>query len=250
MTERVAICLRGAVAKKTSRFPLENQIYVSGEYVNYAAVKNSIQRHIVDCNKNMTFDFFIHCWSTDLENELVRLYNPVRWKFEDNRIYNDEIRKGIPDSSQFGQLSSVLSMKKSLELVDDSYDRIILVRPDVLLWKDMNLSEYEKDVIYVNRWIEERGDFHFVMSSKHKSIFENMYPSAIAGNLCFGEGWIKKCILDDGRFQFRSDNIRAGVHEEVLRQIKLTSVDRHGIRPEFFVQYGLDIDEITNATIH
>lgn len=250
MAERVAICLRGAVAKKTTRFPLENQVYATGDYVNYVAVKNSIQRHVIDCNKHAHFDFFIHCWSFELEDKLVSLYEPKKWKFEDNRQYNDEIRKGLSEPNQFAQLSAVLSMKKVLELVDGSYDRIILMRPDVLLWKDMDLTSYEKSVIYVNRWIDERGDFHFVLGSQHKELFEKMFTSAVGGNLCFGEGWIKKCILDDGRFEFKSDNIRAGVHEEVLRQLKLTSINIHGIPPEFFLQYGLVSDEINAAIVH
>lgn len=250
MPERVAICLRGAVAKMSTRFPHENQVYATGEYVNYVAVKNSIQRHIVDCNKSVQFDFFIHCWSFDLENSLISLYQPKKWKFEDNRQYSNDIRKGISDPNHFGQLSWVLSMKKVLELVDDSYDRIILLRPDVLLWKDMQMDLYDTNSIYVNKWIDERGDFHFVFGQEHKELFENMFTSAIRGNLCFGEGWVKKCILEDGRFNFKSDTIQAGLHEEVLRQLKLTSISVHKIHPDFFLQYGLTSEEINIATIH
>jgi hypothetical protein len=249
MSKRAAICIRGAVAKKSTRFVYENQLYTRGQYVNFTAVRNAIQRHIIDCNPSVSFDFYIHCWSTDLEDPLVKLYAPVKWKFEDNRVYNDRIKQGIPDASRFGQLSSVLSMGKALELIEKPYDHILLVRPDVLLWKDMILSEYDQTHIYVNRWIEERGDFHFVMSPQHLEVFKSMFSSVLnRKSAFFGEGWIKQYLLDNG-FPLKSDNIHAGVHQEVLRQIKLTSVDRHKIHPSFFTQYGLSLQDIEEANV-
>ena len=222
---------------------------MDGNFVNYVAVSKSIQRHIVECNPDIVFDFFIHCWSVELEESLVKLYNPKLWKFEDNRQYNEEIRRGILAPCNFGQLSSVLSMKKSIELMEDSgihYDRVILFRPDVLIWKDMLLNEYDQNYIYVNNWIDNLGDFHFVMSKSNSQLFKRLYETASLDNPCFGEGWIRRFIKE----YIRSDSICAGQHEEVLRQLKLVSVLRHKISPSFFQRYGLTLAEIDEYTIH
>jgi hypothetical protein len=249
--EKVAICIRGAVSKRTGRFQREGEVYtVKGDYVNIDAVRRSIQRHVQDCNPSCSFDFYIHCWSTDLEDSLVDLYKPLKWKFEDNRLYADAIRAGVTTPAEFAQLSSVLSMGKSLELIDGDYDRIIMIRPDVLLWKDMRLHEYDTNAIYVNNWMDRRGDFHFVLSPQHSYIFKEMFHAALNGDTCFGEGWIKHRILRDGRFEYRSDSIRAGHDEEVLRQLRLVSIQRHGIQPAVFLDYGLTLDEIERYTVH
>lgn len=237
-------------SKKNTRFPFENQLYVKGDYVNIYAVRKSIQKHIIECNPHCSFDFFIHCCSVDIEDKIVSLYNPKQWKFEDNRVYADDIKNRISDPSQYGQLSSVLSMKKVIDMVDESYDRVILIRPDVLIWKDMLLNDYNKESIYVNKWISEMGDFHFVMSQEHVYIFKNMFESAVGNNLCFGEGWIRKCILDQNNVQLKSDDIEAGKHQEVIRKIKLTSVDRHGIPPSFFMKYGMTNSEINESVVN
>ena len=52
-------------------------------------------RHIVQPNKNFSFDFFIHCWSTDLEKQLVELYKPVAYQFENNIQYKGEFEEFI-----------------------------------------------------------------------------------------------------------------------------------------------------------
>lgn len=239
------------MSKRAGRFQYEGDVYnVQGDYVNIDAVRTSIQRHIQDCNPSSSFDFYIHCWSTDIEEALVRLYKPVMWKFEDNRRYADAIRSGVTSPAEFGQLSSVLSMGKSLELIEGNYDRIIMIRPDVLLWKDMILHEYDRNVIYVNNWIDRRGDFHFVLSPHHSYVFKEMFQAAVNGDTCFGEGWIKHRILRDGRFEYRSDSICAGRHEEVIRQLGLVSVQRHKIDPTVFLDYGLTLDEIERYTVH
>lgn len=249
--EKVAICIRGAVSKLGGRFEREGQVYtVQGDYVNVDAVRLSLQRHIQDCNPSCSFDFYIHCWSTDLEDRLVRLYTPRKWKFEDNRLYADTIRRGVNTPAEFALLSSVLSMGKSLELIEGDYDRIIMIRPDVLLWKDILLHEYDRNVIYVNNWIDRRGDFHFVFSPQHSYIFKEMFHAALNGDTCFGEGWIKHRILRDGQFEYRSDSIRAGHDEEVLRQLGLVAVQRHGIDPARFLDYGLTLDEMERYRVH
>lgn len=46
------------------------------------------------------------------------------------------------------------------------YDMVVLYRPDVLLWKDMDLASYDvSEGVFVNAHPNFGGHFHFVMSS-------------------------------------------------------------------------------------
>ena len=47
---------------------------------------------------------------------------------------------------------------------------------------------------------------------------------------------------------FRADNIKCGIHQEVLRKLKFGSIDRHNISEEFFYKYGLSSEQIKQLT--
>ena len=47
---------------------------------------------------------------------------------------------------------------------------------------------------------------------------------------------------------FRADNIKCGIHQEVLRKLKFGSIDRHNIPEEFFYEYGLTSEQIQQLT--
>jgi hypothetical protein len=226
----------------SGRVSMENQLYTDSPYINYTAVYNSLCVHLFGCNPDTQFDIFIHCWSTDLEDRLVDLYKPKKWLFEDNRRYNGLINASIDTPENFAQGSQVLSITKTLELMHSTgvrYDRVVIIRPDVLLWKDMVLSRYDLDKVYVNQWKEQLGDFHFVMNYDNSIIFGRAFDSA----LVTGEGWLKQYILSRISPPVE-DDIVAGVNQEVLRHISLTSIRLHGIPHSVFDRYGLSESEL------
>ena len=76
--KRAALCIRGAVAKKTKRCDQVGEIYTeASDYIKYSSVYKSIMRHIVLANPDYDVDIFIHCWNVDLKEELVSIYKPV-----------------------------------------------------------------------------------------------------------------------------------------------------------------------------
>lgn len=223
---------------------MENQLYNDSPYINYTAVYESLRLHLFACNPDTQFDIFIHCWSIDLEDRLVDLYKPKKWLFEDNRLYNSLINASINAPQNFAQGSQVLSITKSLELMQSTgvrYDRVVIIRPDVLLWKDMVLTKYDPDRVYVNRWQQQLGDFHFVMNYDNSIIFSRAFVSA----LVTGEGWLKQYIVSHISPPLE-DDIVAGVDQEVVRHIGLTSIRLHGIPHSVFSRYGLSKSELNS----
>ncbi len=255
---KVAICLRGAVSKITQRFLYPGSLYDPGNYINYHAVHKSILKHIILPNKNATFDFFIQCWNIDLEKELVELYKPKSWLFEDNNIYKNEITHNLNATNkslnEFGATSQLLAISKTINIMNDYvdknnifYDYVIIYRPDVLLWKDIDLDSYDNNKIYVNAHPGSGGDFHFIMNLSNSYEFSKIYGTTKSNNIVTDtslHGKIRAFVEHYMNKILHMDNIIPGIHQEVLRKLKIMSIDLHKVQIEQFYQYGLTHDEI------
>lgn len=259
---KCAICLRGAISKITHRFMHPGELYNPGTYVNYKAVYNSIMKHIVEANPGIEFDFFIQCWNTDLELELKELYKPKAVLFEDNNIYRDEILISLQKTGRpiqdFGTTSQLLALSKSIVLLKNyaeqnniSYDYVICYRPDVLLWKDMDLKTYDNDKVYVNAHPNAVGDFHFVMNLENAYEFSKLYETSFYNNVVTNSYLHGKIKLYVEHFMGKTlyiDNIVPGADQEVLRKLKKAIIEK-GHNIENFFQYGLIKDEINTYTL-
>lgn len=253
MNGRVAVCLRGAVAKVSGTFFTSGSLYREGEYVNFEACTKSIQKHLVEANPSLQMDFFIHCWNKDLQNSLTSLYSPQGALFEDNSLYEAEITAKSRLPNDFSGISHSLSIKKSIELMENHqsvnnfiYDRVILTRPDVILLKDIEFQHYQQDNIYVNGTIDHsiNADFHFVMKSEYASQFKMLYNSIEKGNPCRAHFWMKNYINNYMGQTLYEDALIAGVDEEVLRKIHFTTICQHKVPLDRFLEYGLTRKEI------
>ena len=174
MKEKMAIVMTGGMACPNRRFQSSTNLKCE-KYVNYRACFNSTMKHIVLNNKNIDFDFYIHSWNVDLMVDLDEIYKPKSSLYEDNENYRNEFAKVNIDGPNLSQLSKALSQKKGIVLVESSginYDRVMIYRPDVLLWKDMDIAQYEYEKIYFNGQLG--GDFHFLMNMKTRSIWSGL----------------------------------------------------------------------------
>lgn len=245
--KRVAICLHGAISKIGKRFATQGELYNNNQYVNYTACYNSIIKHIVQANQNYIFDFFIHCWNPDLQGDIIKLYNPQASLFEDNNLFKDEINQKITNPIDFGGVSRSLSIKKSIELLEQhyqnsSYDVVIIYRPDVILFKNLNLDNYDTNNIYCNG--NDNGDFHFIMSYDNALLFKNLYHSLQQGNHHRYHWWINNFITNFLHKKLIADDIMPGQHQEVLRKIQSTTVKIYKISINTLLEYGLTETEI------
>lgn len=228
--KRIAFCMRGAVSKSFGAFQRQGDLYNNGDYVDYVACRNSIFRHIIEPNtKDYEFYIFCHCWNTDLENDIVNLYNPLKYKFEDNRIYNDEINLVCHDPVNFSGISQSLSIKNSIQLKEEyeretntQFDMVISNRYDVLIWKDMLFDKYNNldDVLYVdNHNCNGTGEFHFVMNNYNSFKFKYLFDSLFARHKYQVHFWIKHYVELFMKKRMIPDNITPGHHIEAMRKI-------------------------------
>ena len=239
--------MRGAVSKKNGAFFCKDDLYSNAEYVDYNACYNSIKKHIINSNtNNYKIDIFCQGWNIDLEKELVGKYNPVKYCFENNSNYNNDILKLCQHDTDFGGISQALSFKKAIELKEAyenennmSYDIVILYRYDVLLWKDMNLNEYTNlnDNIYVNAHHDSNGDFHFVMSNEKSNKFKNLIDSINFGNNYRMHFWIKNYVINYMKSSIKMDNIIPGLHQEAIRKIYNFSIRPNHLTMDMFNSY-------------
>jgi len=254
---KCAICLRGAMSKIGNKFIYPGTLYSDSPYVNYNAVHKSIMKHIVDANSDIQFDFFIQSWNIDLENDLTTLYKPCAVSFEDNNIYKEEIINNLKEThislQNFGSNSQLLAFTKSIQLLknyvdtnDVYYDYVILYRPDVLLWKDINLNDYDKNKIYVNAMPNGGGDFHFIMNMENSFEFSKIYDTTKTNNIVtntYIHGKIKMYVQHFMGKELFLDDIVPGRDQEVLRKLKIM-IRNTNIDVNKFYDFGLTNDEI------
>lgn len=244
---KVALCMRGAVGKNIGPFSNKNVLYNKGEYEDYHACFNSIQKHIIETNKEQyNIDIFCQGWNKDLEEDIINKYKPIKYIFEDNSMYNDLISKLCEKESDFGGISQALAFKKVIELKEEyekeiniEYDIVILYRYDVILWKNIYLNEYTdlNDYIYVNAHNDCNGDFHFIMNNEKSKSFKNLINSIELGNKHICHYWIKNYIINYMKSKIKVDNIIPGKHQEVIRKIWEFSISTKHLSMELFNSY-------------
>ena len=263
MKKRVALCLRGGVGRQKAHIRRPNElddypydINNNHHYIKKEACYNSIKKHIIDSNPEYDFDVFIHCWEVVLEKDMVELYKPKLYKFEDNTLYKEEILAKIKEQTKtmydFSQCSHALSTKKCMELKEVYektnnfvYDTVILYRPDVLLWKDMILSRYLSNNIYVNRWSAgPLADFHFVMSSENATKIKWMYDDINKLSPSLMHTMFNRYITGIMKQNLLMDDIDAGIHQEVCRKIKWPLYVYKSITLDKLLDYNLSEDDI------
>ena len=239
---RVAICLRGGIAS-------DKDINGSGDkiYIDYKKCYRSILKHIIEPNSdNYEFDFFCHCWSYDLESEITNLYSPKMKLFEDNKIYYNEINKAAqnisqsiedidkPNQQNFRVASAALSLKKVIELKEQyesdnniKYDIVILFRYDILLFKNMNLQNYQDldNNVYVDGHPESNGEFYWAMNNTMSNTFKNLFNSADLGNHPRTHYWVKNYVFNYMNKNMVMDNIAPPHDIETFTRV-------YGIRSE------------------
>lgn len=237
MKKKCALCLRGCIDKiKSGHFHDIDSIYSNGNYINVYSIYNSIETHIINNNQDFDFDFFIHCWNPDMKDIMCDLYKPKAFLFENQNLYRDIVNCSS-DGQKLGISKSLDLMINYSERMSIKYDKIIIYRPDVLLYKNMNLNNYIDNNIYCNDNI--RQDFHFIMNYNNAKKFKNI----INYKINFYE--FCKNVLNN---PIIADNIKCGIDQEVLRKLKMASIDRHNIDRTIFYKYGLNDAEIELMT--
>lgn len=237
MNKKCAICLRGCIDKiKSGHFHEIDSIYLKGEYINIYSIYKSIEMHIIKNNPNFDFDFFIHCWNPDMKDKMCDLYKPKDYLFEYQTLYKDVVNCCL-DGQKLGISKSLDLMINYSKNTSTHYDKIIIYRPDVLLFTNMNLTDYKDEYIYCNDNVMQ--DFHFIMNYNNATKFKDIINYKITF-YDFCNIILKNPII--------GDNIKCGTDQEVLRKLKMASIDRNKVDRTKFYKYGLNDAEIELMT--
>lgn len=175
------ITIGGLESKKiTEGNEKQRELSLNGNFLEpcYKGIYNHIQKN----NSKHKFDYFLSHWVSDINNQntknkierMKKLYNPKGFHFENYR--------NLPREYSF-----LLSMRIGLHLAlqQKKYDYIFFIRPDALLWKNIDIDNLELDKIYRNDGVAHTGDFYFSMNLKNALIFVQK-PMYIRVNNMYG----------------------------------------------------------------
>jgi hypothetical protein len=178
---KIALCLQGLVGSIKGK---NCQMIGGGDKVLEISYKHN-KKHLLDLNK---VDTFIHSWSTELKDDMIKKYNPKSY------IIEPQIEFKIPpyiksDSSRaFAHLSRWYSYKKVVELVNEyellnkfEYDLILVQRFDLIWNVDINFKNIDPFYFYVGKSSlnpsQEWSDRWFLSNSSNMKSFSLLYDN-------------------------------------------------------------------------
>tara|TARA_A100001011_G_scaffold400690_1_gene517633 strand:+ start:3113 stop:4324 length:1212 start_codon:yes stop_codon:yes gene_type:complete len=149
---KVAVCIYGNVGdiKRSRDTSCEESLADLSAKISYAHFK----KHVIDANPDIDFDIFIHCWNKNLEEEIVSMYKPTLYLFENNKKFYEYKEYEYKEVIKKDREQYLLSRQKSIDLCfnydkDNSYDFIISTRFDIAYKKNLDLSFLKKGHLYI-----------------------------------------------------------------------------------------------------
>lgn len=179
---RIAFCLYGMIGSN----------YGDGlkkQNLNPSIAAEYYKKNIINYNKKNKVDVFIHSWSYDYKEKLIKLYKPKECIFEKQKKYNSDLMNKISKKrfsykdylkdllmkffskkkyhqrverikiATYQGLSRWYSSKKSIELAEKyskkknlKYDFIMVSRFDVAFYKPILFDKYDPDKFWVSHW--------------------------------------------------------------------------------------------------
>jgi len=152
---KVAFCLSGKTGGLSGKGGL-------GEPVDYEYCHKLFNENIIKRNDT---DVFIHSWSVEEKEKLLRLYSPVASIFEEDKDFGatDNLqvngKKGNNltlfyfTRSKFYSTQQVLRLKKKFEEENNFiYDAVMLNRFDLLWHTPVDFSIFNMDFLYAAHW--------------------------------------------------------------------------------------------------
>lgn len=286
MTPRYALVLAGAISRVyhhgSSLTPQSQHIYMGKEFpfTPVEITGAAINKHIIQANGGeASVDTFLHCWNHELESRLRAVYNTTLRAdlFEDNRRVQRDFTLNSPHDkmkyrgrrnflrSDWRQVSWAISISRAIGLLmkhcrrtsvassasSSCYDAVIVYRPDVMLIKDLNVSEIlenraqsrnitqgkARKSVFVGKWMNGHGDLHLIMPFSAAERFgETVIDFLRRRDNARAHAWLPE-IFKHLNLAVEMDDIRPGWDEEVYRKIPWAPMTCNG--KEAFESYGM-----------
>lgn len=228
------------------------------QFVDVEQTRRDLESYVVTPSGGAhLFDFFIHSSvpSTAVQAALLQLYKPTAARFNGGyaRMWGPglkataaKLHMSAAEASRWASAAAALQLVREAEVARGRrYTRIMLSRPDMHLWRAVQLPSYCADRVYVNicgppyHRRDCAADFHLVFSSENAERFATL-PSHF-GRFRFG-AWehgkeaisanqmLERFVTSVVGVPLLRDHVVAGRHEEVARKA-LPKYESYGKQP-------------------
>mgnify|MGYP003385014898 FL=1 len=148
---KIALCLSGKVGNTKGKSG-----YYQSEYKVLKKGYDHYKKHIIDVND---IDVFVHCWDTELEDDINSLYKPKDIIVEKQVIFDiPNYVKGEYQRKQNHYSRGFSNMKVNNLCCDFSqknnikYDFVMTTRFDLAFETDIIFDDYDTNKFYAGRW--------------------------------------------------------------------------------------------------
>ena len=245
---RVALCFHGLVGN--------NGKGGKGATLNLKESFKTIKKYLIDANPQFNFDIFVHSWSKNNEDEILKTFKPINFLIDKQQ--NFENSKSHPEIKFFYQYISfyknlfifkkylknkkiqsfrafsrwysayqVNKLKKNYETLNNfEYDLVMLLRMDLKFLKSFELENLSKKKFYCSNWNDGPTP-------------ENNYKNSILTN----NFSIKKNygLLD---FWFISDSSKMNIFSDIYKSINKYKIDPHFAAKQHCKKNNIEIQYI------
>lgn len=145
---KIAICLHGKFTGINNR----------GEIQGFEIPFEYLKKNVITENT----DVFLHGWDDDpMETEkLINLVKPKKALLEKQIVFDhpfkhyDFVPHGGWNTKDYlnNNYSRFYSLKRAMELIDDSYDLVMVMRFDCIFYEKFDFSLLEKEKFYLSHW--------------------------------------------------------------------------------------------------
>lgn len=173
---KVALCYHG-IAKG---YNFKN----GGLSVGYSYEFDLIKKNLINQNPNSSFDIFLHSWSLDAKDEVIKKIKPKDYLFEQSRVFKkptlfillkENLKRIFGKGFETKRINNIYSrwysFKKVCDLVkksEETYDLVIVTRFDMCLLKPLDLSNVDPNYFYSGDWIGIYKDELEVLEQNYK----------------------------------------------------------------------------------
>ncbi len=158
---KVAICYYGNIGSNVGKNNEDSIEHVEDCY-------KSIEKYIINNNKNYDFDIFLHSWSQNYKKELISLFNPVDYKIESQIPFLINALEHVNKHRKFKSFLEMIKFKIkfifSRKYKEKYYSYLISVLPKIysrwystlqvnlLKRKYEQANNFEYDLVIINRF--------------------------------------------------------------------------------------------------
>ena len=138
---KVALCLYGLIGYTKK--------YAEGKLINYKLPYEIYKKNVFD--ESVSVDVFMHSWSVKYKEELVELYQPKAYQFQEPiEEFNKKFgKKNFNDASHLYTKKRAIEIKKEYEIKNNiTYDWVILSRFDICLNKKIYYDRMDNKYFY------------------------------------------------------------------------------------------------------